>query len=970
MIRFGLKWNKRPSQIVIGIVLFGVALIVRRGLDGFLGDHVPFITFYPAVFIAAVLGGMWGGFLVTALSTAYVTWHLYTEPADAEGENWLLIQTLFFSIGILTSWGCELYRRTQKRMIADQEKVDLELRQALRKAEQAQRAVEIREAQYRQLFEGVLGSVILFDPVRNSSSDLADLLIRSANPSVLRHFEKHQLPFLGRPASEVFGRESVEPFLGRAQQVLQTGRGEQFETRLPYNQRDFSASMFRVGENRLGVMLIDVTETRRNEERLRNALSSTLDSVGEMIYTLDSEWRFTVVNRHTEGSFQRPRDQLIGRVFWDLYPGGKNSEKGRFFTRAMTERVPVHFETESRLHPGRWLDVRIYPAEEGGISVFAGDITERRRHREALLRSEQRWRGTFDASPVPIWEQDCSQVLGALKELRAQGEDDLRRYFSANPSEVTRLASLVRVTAVNRTCGQLFGLGDPENLHLPDFFNDASLRVFSDKLVALSEGATTFFAELPIRDARGQMWAVHMYVSVMPGHEDDLSRVLVSFVDVTALRRTQEALRLTEERFRLATEAMAGLVYEWDMERGTITRSKGITALLGYGLNETPSTTEWWHQQIHPDDLARTEERTRLAINRRESVLRNEYRIRHKQGHYIWVWDNARIVYDQEGKLIRWIGCTVSVDAHKRAEEELRHAHEQLARTNEELEIRVAERTALLRAALEELESFSYSLSHDMRAPLRAIQGFTRAVVDEIGPELSPEHQEYLGRVESSAERLQRLVLEVLSYSRVSRGDVEIQPVDVDALLRAIVRERSDLQPPHAEINILGTLLPMIGDRACMTQCLLNLLSNAVKYTRKDELARVQVWSESSGSNVRLIIEDNGIGIDKASVGRLFGLFQRANNSKGFEGTGLGLAIVKKAAERMNGNVGVQSQEGKGSRFWIELPGLDVVTKTATVNLQINLPPKPAPASDLPPRSKAPGLPEPADREPQQDTVT
>jgi signal transduction histidine kinase len=243
-----------------------------------------------------------------------------------------------------------------------------------------------------------------------------------------------------------------------------------------------------------------------------------------------------------------------------------------------------------------------------------------------------------------------------------------------------------------------------------------------------------------------------------------------------------------------------------------------------------------------------------------------------------------------------------------------------LAAIQEELENRVQERTADLQQRNAELEAFSYSLSHDLRAPIRAIVSFTQIALDEFATKIGPQGTELLEKAITAAQRLDRLIMDVLAFSRTTRQRVGHEIVDVDKLLQEILQERPEWKPPRADVSVQRPLPCVRGDRASLTQCLTNLLDNAVKFVPKGVVPRVGVYAEPIGNRVRLCVEDNGIGIPLSGQSRVFELFQRAHN--GYEGHGIGLAIVRRAAERMGGSVGLESQPSKGSKFWVELPGV------------------------------------------------
>jgi signal transduction histidine kinase len=203
-----------------------------------------------------------------------------------------------------------------------------------------------------------------------------------------------------------------------------------------------------------------------------------------------------------------------------------------------------------------------------------------------------------------------------------------------------------------------------------------------------------------------------------------------------------------------------------------------------------------------------------------------------------------------------------------------------------------------------------------MRAPLRAMSAFTQ-ILSEEAPSLSPEAADYCRRIGSAANRLDKLIEDTLSYTRTVQEDLKLEPVDLSRLLRGLIETYPNLQSDKADIEIEGELPVVLGNEALLTQCFSNLLGNAVKFVALGVRPRVRIQSEKLDHSIRIWIIDNGIGIAEQYRERIFHMFQRLSNE--YEGTGIGLAIVRKVTERMGGGVGVESEPGQGSRFWITL---------------------------------------------------
>ena len=299
-------------------------------------------------------------------------------------------------------------------------------------------------------------------------------------------------------------------------------------------------------------------------------------------------------------------------------------------------------------------------------------------------------------------------------------------------------------------------------------------------------------------------------------------------------------------------------------------------------------------------------------------VWKGEIRNRAKDGSFYWVETTIVPYLAEDGKPLQYIAIRADITERKKAENALQEAQNDLQLHAATLEQTVEKRTAALRETIGELEAFSYSVSHDMRAPLRAMQSFAAILGEECAGQVSPMGMEYIRRISSAAARMDALIQDVLTYSRVARTELPLQSVALGDLLRDIIETYPAFQSPAARIELSGPFPEVLAIPAVLTQCVSNLLGNAVKFVAPGVVAEVRVWVEDlSESTVRLCVRDNGLGIEKESHEMIFGIFQRV--SKNFEGTGIGLSIVKKGMERMGGAVGLTSEIGKGSTFWLDL---------------------------------------------------
>lgn len=244
-----------------------------------------------------------------------------------------------------------------------------------------------------------------------------------------------------------------------------------------------------------------------------------------------------------------------------------------------------------------------------------------------------------------------------------------------------------------------------------------------------------------------------------------------------------------------------------------------------------------------------------------------------------------------------------------------------VAQSQAQLEGQVADRTAALQETLHELEAFSYTVSHDLRAPLRAMQGFAQALLEDYSPTLDETGRDYARRVVDASKRMDLLIQDLLSYSRLSREQLSIGAVDLDAIAVEVSRAVEDeVKRRGGRLEIATPLGSVTGNGRLLQQILVNLVGNAIKFVPADVAPHVRVHMEDRDGRRRLWVEDNGIGIAPEHQQRIFRVFERLHGGETFPGTGIGLAIVRRGAERMGGDVGVESASGQGSRFWVDLP--------------------------------------------------
>jgi PAS domain S-box-containing protein len=370
--------------------------------------------------------------------------------------------------------------------------------------------------------------------------------------------------------------------------------------------------------------------------------------------------------------------------------------------------------------------------------------------------------------------------------------------------------------------------------------------------------------------------------------------------EITERKRTMEALRRSEEELRLLAESLPQLVWRADPD-GTI-KYYNVRINDYAGAARNPDGSWEWRPMLHPDDVKRTAEAWETSMST-GAMYAVEHRVRMADGSFRWHLSRAFPSRAHDGAIVRWFGTATDIHEQKTAAQRL----------DEQVQIKTAE----LRDTVAELEAMSYSIVHDMRAPLRSIIGFSRVLAEEEGPRLSEEGQSIVNRLCAAGGRMDALIRDVLAYTSVSRSDELLEPVDCEALLHEIVTDYPNLF--GATIEFHPPFPPVLGNRAWLTQVFSNLLGNAAKFVAPGVTPHIRVHADTFGTMGRYWFEDNGIGIPENVRKRLFNIFQRGHTTAEYPGTGIGLAIVRRAVERMGGRCGVESRIGHGSQFWVEL---------------------------------------------------
>jgi PAS domain S-box-containing protein len=382
--------------------------------------------------------------------------------------------------------------------------------------------------------------------------------------------------------------------------------------------------------------------------------------------------------------------------------------------------------------------------------------------------------------------------------------------------------------------------------------------------------------------------------------------------DITERRKAEAQLATLAH----AIESTSEMICITDLDNRFTFVNRAFALAYGYAPEEIlGKTPQILLSSKNPPELL-----AEIIAGSRAGGWRGEVIDRRKDGTEFPIFLATSQVRDQTGRVVGLMGVAQDITARKQAEAALLEAQARLQAHAGVLETAVEQRTAELREMVSELHHVSYAMTHDMRAPLRAMASYAH-LLTRAEEECNPvEAREYARRIAVAAARLDNLVTDALNYTTISPQQLPMKSVDLSRLLRGLLESYPNFHHDTAEIRLEEPLPVVLGNESLLTQCFSNLLGNAVKFVAPGARPQIRVRAEpASEQSVRIWVEDNGVGIPDGVRHRLFGIFERFNPD--YEGTGIGLAIVRKVTERMGGSVGVESEVGKGSRFWVQLRG-------------------------------------------------
>lgn len=905
-------------------VAYGLALLLPPAimwtrlelLHAWAGAHPTLILFLVPIIVSSYLGGAMPGLVATTLAAVGTSYFLLPPLGSLKMEQPVdMVQwTVLLMSGVLVSFLNEALLKARRR---DRTVID-ELRSAKDKLRVSTReANELRSA----LDEHAIVAITDAKGKITFVNDKFCAISKYSREELIGR--DHRIINSGRHPREFFQTlwdtiQSGRVWHGELQNKAKEGSYYWVDTTIvPFTGTDGAPTQY-------VAIRADITEKKLGELALRASerrFRTTLENLMEGCQIIGRDWCYLYINAAAAGHNRKAAQGMVGRTIMDCFPGIEDTAVFAVMRLCMNGGAAREMDNEFVYPDGSraWFHLIIQAVPEG-VFILSADITAKKAADAALRRRQEELRVLFDLIPAMIWFKDTDNRLLRVNQRAAEAAGMTVAEIEGRPSSEIYPREPGRFYEDDR---EVVTTREPK-LGIVEKMTDRAGNecwVHTDKVPYFDESGKVAGIVVAAQDITSRKLAERRLAT-----QSAVSRVLA------AAETLEEATPLILREVAESEGWDFGALWELD-ENAAVLRCRDIWCRAGLKqveeLAAQTRTITFAKGSGLPGMVWETRE-ARLSpdisqdVNyiRADAARRAGFRSAlgfpiSEKGEVTGVIDflaaGAREPDDKLKEMFELIGRQIGLFIRRR------RAQEEVIRLNAELEQRVGERTAELQAANKELEAFSYSVSHDLRAPLRAVDGFSQALLEDFGGQLPEEGAHYLATIRGETQRMGELIDDLLAFSRLSRAPLQSLRIDAGNLVRSILKETTAEFPDRTFELHVESLPDCEGDLALIRQVWVNLLSNAVKYTKRRSPAVIRAGGSTKDGETTYFVKDNGAGFDMRYAHKLFGVFQRLHRAEDYEGTGVGLAIVQRIVHRHGGRVWAEAALDAGATFYFTL---------------------------------------------------
>ena len=756
--------------------------------------------------------------------------------------------------------------------------------QDITERKQAEEKLKESEEKYRFMFAN--------NPQPMWIYDLETLAFLEVNKAAINHYGYSREEFLSMTIADIRPKDDINALIKNLKQVSATHsfsgewrhlkkNGEIINVEITSHEITFN------GHKARHMMVNDITDRKKAEEKLQKnekILQLFVEYSPASIAMFDKNMNYLAVSKRYKLDYNLGEQSLLGRSHYDVFPEITPEWKAIHKKCLAGEIIKADEDSFLRVDGNLdWLKWEIHPwyekeGEIGGIILFSEVITERKQIEEKLISSKKQLE--FISNHIPVF--------------------------------IAHLDANKRYKFVNKPYAALFGLSPADIIgkYANEILGTQGFETANPYMAIVLAGQPVYYEfNLPHLPNQPKVLSVR-YVPEFNeiGH---LEGFIAAITDITEQKKAEEDLKKSEKEFRTLAESMPQIVWITNADGWNIYFNQQWLDYTGLTLEE--SYGHGWNSPFHPDDQHRAWDAWQNAVTN-NGIYSIEARLRRFDGAYRWWLVRGIPILNEKGEIVKWYGTCTDINTFKQVSEEIKIL-------NAELEQRVIERTEQLNAVNKELQTFTYSVSHDLKAPLRGIDGYSNLLQELYADNLNEEARSFISSIRKGTAQMNLLIEDLLDYSRLERAELRIETIKIKTLLETLKSQfKTEFSALKYSVNINVPDIEITADSKGLTIALRNLIDNAIKFSKENKKPTIDISFKNKPAYWEIAVKDNGIGFDMKYKDRIFEIFQQLNLPEEFPGTGIGLAMVHKSMEKMGGNVWAESTSGKGATFYLEIP--------------------------------------------------